>query len=355
VTRAPDDLWSTLAAAGLTSGDMPAAEPHTPWYVRVMLGFAGWLAASFLLGFVGVAFMFVMQSRTAAVSLGFMVIAAAYAVFRMAPRNDFSAMFGIAVSFAGQALVAIGILGLFERGLAGAAPYATIAAIEAALALIMPNFIHRVVSAYGAGIAFAYACEMSGAHALGAGVLAASVAFVWLQEARLGRRVAIVSPVGYGLTLALIQVEGMASWRHSLAMLVQEKPFLGASAWIGEALVGIAFLVSVWALLRRAAWEAGELRTLLGLAAAVLLGAASFKAPGIAAGLMIVLLGFAGGNRVLAGLGIASLLFYMSSYYYLLDTTLLVKSGVLLATGVVLLGARALILSYVLPRERAGA
>jgi len=351
VTRRPEELWSALAAVGLTSGEMPAAEDHTPWYVRVMLGFAGWLAASFLLGFIGVGFAFVMQSKTAAVSVGFMVIAAAYAVFRMAPRNDFSAMFGIAVSFAGQALVAFGILGLFERGITGAAPYLTIAAIEAALALIMPNFIHRVVSAYAAGFALMYACEVSGAHALAAGVLAASVAFAWLQEARFGKGVAIASPIGYGLTLALIQVEGMASWRHSLAMLIGEKPFLGASPWIGEALVGIAFLVSVWLLLRRAAWEPGEPRTLLGLAAAAVVSAASFKAPGIAAGLMIVLLGFAGGNRVLAGLGIASLLFYMSSYYYLLDTTLLVKSGVLLATGVVLLGARALILSFVLPRR----
>jgi len=69
----------------------------------------------------------------------------------------------------------------------------------------------------------------------------------------------------------------------------------------------------------------------------------------------IVLLGFANGNRVLVGLGIASLLFYVSGYYYLLDATLLVKSGVLAATGAVLIAARWLVLNVVMPKERADA
>jgi uncharacterized protein DUF4401 len=355
-TPSAPELWAKLASAGLTVGAMPeAVEAHTPWYVRVMLGIAGWLAAGFLLGFVGVGLAFVMESRTASVAVGFMVIAAAYAVFRVAPRNDFSSMFGLAVSFAGQALVMFGIVGFFERHMTGAAPWLLVAAIQAALAVAMPNFIHRVVSAAAAALAFVYACEVSGAHAAGAGLLAASVAFVWLQETRFGRFVAVAPPIGYGLTLAMIHVEGMASFRHSLAILVQEKAFLGASPWIGEALVAIALLASVWVLSRRAGWGTAEPRTLLGLAGTALIGAASFKAPGVAAGLMIVLLGFANGNRVLTGLGIASLLVYVSGYYYLLDATLLVKSGALLATGAALLGVRWLVLSVVMPKEGSGA
>lgn len=349
------DLWSRIASAGLTVGEMPAEEAHTPWYVRVMLGIAGWLAAGFLLGFVGAAFAAVVQSKTLAILVGSIVITAAYAVFRVAPRNDFSGMFALAVSFAGQTLVAFGVFGVFERSITGSGPYWTFALIEASLAVVMPNYIHRVVSAFGAAFAFVYACEVSGAHALAAGVVAASVAFVWLQEGRFGRLTSAASPIGYGLTLALIQVEGMASWRHSLAMLLQEKPVLGASPWIGEALVAAALLASVWLLLKRGGWEPGEGRTLMSLAATAVVGAASFKAPGIAGGLMIVLLGFGNGNRVLAGLGIASLLFYVSSYYYLLDGTLLAKSAVLAATGAALLGVRWVVLNIVLPKETADA
>src|SRR5262249_60956467 len=137
----------------LTVGEMPAEEAHTPWYVRVMLGIAGWLAASFLLGFVGAAFAVVVQSKTLAILVGFMVITAAYAVFRMAPRNDFSGMFGIAVSFAGQALVAFGVLGVFEHGMAVAGPYWTLALIEAAPPGGVPTFNHRGGTALRAAVA----------------------------------------------------------------------------------------------------------------------------------------------------------------------------------------------------------
>src|SRR6267378_600925 len=142
-------LWAKLAAAGLTVGDMPEAqETLTPWYVRVMLGIAGFIAAVFLLGFVGVGLAFVLESKIASLSVGFMMIAAAYAVFRAAPHSDFGSMFALAVSFAGQALVAYGVWGVLDQR--GGRPWVAIAAIEAILALAMPNFIHRGVSAYAA-------------------------------------------------------------------------------------------------------------------------------------------------------------------------------------------------------------
>lgn len=343
------ELWSRLASAGLTVGDMPeAGEAHTPWYVRVMLGIAGLIAAGFLLGFVGVGFEFVIKSKVASISVGLTVIAAAYAVFRVAPRNDFTSMFALAVSFAGQALMIFGVFGFFERHMTGAMPWAAVAVIEAVLTVAMPNFIHRTVSAFAAGLAFAYACEVSGAHAVPAGVVAAAVALVWLNEARLGKLHAIVTPIGYGLTLSFMQIEGTALLRNSVAIVFGPRLLPGASPWIGEALVVAALLVSVGVLLKRTGWGPREPRTVLALVAAAAIGAASFKAPGIAGGLMIVLLGFANGNRLLLGLGIAALLFYVSSYYYLLDATLLVKSGVLAATGVVLLAARWLVLNVVM-------
>jgi uncharacterized membrane protein len=53
-----------------------------------------------------------------------------------------------------------------------------------------------------------------------------------------------------------------------------------------------------------------------------------------------VLLGYANANRVLTGLGVFSLIAYLSLYYYQLQATLLVKSASLIATGMVLLIAR---------------
>ncbi len=173
-------LWSKLASAGLTVGDMPEAEEaHTPWYVRVMLGIAGLIAAGFLLGFVGAGFAFVMESKAASFAVGLVLITAAYVVFRTGPRTDFTSMFALAVSFAGQGLVIFSVF-LMSDGM----PWATIAAMEAVLAVAMPNFIHRAVSAYAAGLCFAYACAVSGVNIVAAGVVAAAVAFVWTKERR---------------------------------------------------------------------------------------------------------------------------------------------------------------------------
>src|SRR5439155_21521941 len=140
-------LWSKLASAGLTLGNRPEArEAHQPGYVRVMLGIAGFMAAVFLLGFVGVGLAFVLESKIASLAVGFMMIAAAYAVFRAAPHSDFGSMFALAVSFTGQALVVYGVWGMLNER--SAQPWVAIAVIEAILAPAMPNFIHRGVWAY---------------------------------------------------------------------------------------------------------------------------------------------------------------------------------------------------------------
>jgi uncharacterized membrane protein len=66
--------------------------------------------------------------------------------------------------------------------------------------------------------------------------------------------------------------------------------------------------------------------------------------PGILAAVIVIVLGFRRGNRLLLGLGAAFLVVFLIAFYYYLDVTLLVKSLLLLATGLLLLGLRALLL-----------
>ena len=55
-----DALWAQLRDGGLVEGDLPeVGDARAPWFVRVMLGIAGWIGALFLLGFVGAGFAFV--------------------------------------------------------------------------------------------------------------------------------------------------------------------------------------------------------------------------------------------------------------------------------------------------------
>jgi uncharacterized membrane protein len=222
------------------------------------------------------------------------------------------------------------------------------AAIELGIAVLMPNYIHRLAAALAAGVMLQLALTPLGGHALAAGLLTAAAVLAWLAARQSEPAQDVFVPMGYGAVLALIQTEAGLTGARWL--------FLGPHGeWLspqaGQALVLAVFIAAIAAYLIHAGWRLEERRTVVALGVALLVGAASLKAPGIASGLLILLLGFAVGRRVMIGLGIAALLFCISSYYYLLDATLLYKAGVLAATGAGLLAARWVILRLVLPPE----
>ncbi|BBI48928.1 hypothetical protein HORIV_13490 [Vreelandella olivaria] len=73
--------------------------------MRVLQAFSGWLAALFLLGFVAMGVVFVVESPAASLGLGLAMIGAAYGLFRKA-RSDVLEHLALAVSLAGQLLIA---------------------------------------------------------------------------------------------------------------------------------------------------------------------------------------------------------------------------------------------------------
>lgn len=258
-------------------------------------------------------------------------------------------MFALAVSLAGQALFIYGLLGFFGHS-GNAAAWACVAIFESALAAIVPNFLHRVASAYASAIALAYAFVNVGGGFFAPGVTAGAIAWLWLNEARLAKAHSLVTPVAYGLTLAFIQIEATTLLGRGLVAQgrVFQDVFQQSLAWVGEALVSVALLTTIVVLARRAGWRSGDRSMMLAIAAVAVVAAASFKAPGIAGGLMIVVVGFATANAVLVGIGVAGLILYVSGYYYMLELTLLHKAAALAAVGAALLAARAVLLKLVL-------
>ena len=74
---------------------------------------------------------------------------------------------------------------------------------------------------------------------------------------------------------------------------------------------------------------------LLGLV--VLLMVPALRMPGLLGGLMVLLLSFWRWDRLMLGTAVVMLLYYISAYYYWLEWTLLMKSFVLFATGLLFL------------------
>src|SRR5688572_7371472 len=102
----------------------------------------------------------VWESKAGSIGGGLAMVAAAYVLFRAA-RSDFSSMFGFAVSFAGQALLAVGLFRIMESEHSTAA-WAAMALIEVVLVIAMPNFIHRLASAFAAPVFLGASLEIYG-------------------------------------------------------------------------------------------------------------------------------------------------------------------------------------------------
>jgi hypothetical protein len=335
--------WSRLQAAGLVAGELPGAgEARVPWFVRLMLGIAGWIGAMFLLFFVGAAFAFILKNASAAAFLGAGACAAAVMIFRAAPKSDFMAQFGLAASLAGQVLLFYGVSQWFPRSFTSAA--ALLAVQSAVMFFLIPNYLHRVLCAWGCASALLWLMVDAGGFALAPAAVTAAVVWVWLAEFDFGRHGALLRAAGYGLAFAALQIVVLHGdlWRIAMGSFGHVQAQWPAGVWLGHAASAAVLLWAVFRLLRREGLLLGSGQGRVAIAGALILAIVSLKAPGVGPTVAILIVGFANGNRVLAGLGIAALLGYLSHFYYSLSATLLVKSGVLVATGLTLLVARML-------------
>jgi hypothetical protein len=338
-------LWSDLASAGIVQGPAPAQTGQTsPWYVKVLLGFSGWLAALFLLGFIGAGFVFIVKNEVAAIITGLLMIGAAYAMLRAA-SNEFVEHLAMAISLAGQALVGFGIFRLLNSELFGrhtGVSWLLLTLFEIPVMLLIPNFTHRVLTTLIVTFGFSMSLNAFGAGFVFGGIILFIAVWIWLTEFDDPRTLRLKQAIGYGLVFALIPLKGSALFGyHSLVWyMARTRPGAWVQPWMGEALIAVVFVYVVWRLLQRYQQSVTAPLTIATLLAAAIISLASIEAHGITIGITILLLGFAGSNKILQGLGIIALLFFVSSYYYLLDTTLLVKAMILLAVGLILLCVR---------------
>ncbi|MBN2143819.1 MAG: DUF4401 domain-containing protein [Candidatus Aureabacteria bacterium] len=339
--------WTLLKENGIVQGEEPTKKiSASPWYVKMLLAFSGWLAAGFILGFIGAAFAFVFEHISVAFILGMTMIVSAYILLR-ASANEFIEHLGLAISMAGQALIAYAIFDISHHN--EITTWLMLAVLQALLAALMPNFVHGVFSAMVAAIAFSMALHKMDIPYFIGGIIMFSASFCWLNEFRYPQQMKKMRAMGYGLVLALVTFKGTALfWYRTVNVLFPQKQELLTRPWLGEIIITMITLYVVWSLLQRYGQPVNGRLSMTVLLATLLVCAVSVHVQGITVGMVIVCLGFFGANRILLGLGIVSLLFYISTYYYMLDTTLLDKSRSLFLAGLIILFLRWL-MKYMIP------
>lgn len=342
-------LWMQLTQAGLVQGDMPrTTHADSPWYIKIMLGFSGWLAALCLMAFVFMGLEAFVSEPGAMLVTGLIMIAASFGLLR-ASRNEFVEHLALAISLAGQAWASISFFEFATRN-AGTC-FFLVGLLQLSLVILMPNFVHRVFSSLIATVALSYAFTSWGYPYFFPALMMFLAAWLWLNEFNYPQYLKKIHAAGYGIILALIPLKGQSFFgqeMHDWHYLHESEIWL--RPWMGEALMGAVAVYVVCKLLQRHFHSLVQPTALWVMAGTLLVCAISLEAQGIIASVIILLLGFAISNRVLTGLGIAALLFYISAYYYSLDTSLLFKSFLLLAIGLVLLALHWLI-NRVLPRQ----
>lgn len=338
------ETWDKLADAQFVHGELPAvATPESPWFVRLMLGCAGWLAAFFMLGFIGVGLAFIIESGTASLVAGIAFLATAWWVFQRLADNEFFAQFALAVSFTGQALVGWGLAQLIGDD-AYRTTFLLLAAVQMGLAWLMDNPLHRNWSGFAALVALYIAGHGTVFEWLLTPLALAIGAGLWWNEFRWPRHAPLLRHFAFGWVVALLTMDlatGVFRAGIGFGGSVADQP--QEWAWTGQVLSGAVLVGLTWKLLHRLGLLLPGREAVVALLGSLAVVLASLKAPGIAVGLSVLLLGFAHGNRILGGVGAAALLTYASTYYYQMDVTLLAKSQVLAVTGGVLLALYALL------------
>ena len=316
-------------------------EVITPWYIKILMGFCGWLAAIFTLGFLGLGIESLFDKPIGLSVLGVLMIVGSFAILSSS-KSEFVEHLGLAVSFAGQALIVFALFTSFESQRLFS--WFALTLMCCFLAFLMPSYIHRMMSAYFATLCLSYFMFVAEFSSFFSSIVLFFVALMWLYEFTFSHQVRKLQSVAYGAVFGLIQFKTSILFaRHGQTWAEESLP--SVNQWIDEGLNVLVLLYILYVLIKHKKLLLDASQKRLGLAVVLLLCIGTFYANGIVSGIVVIVIGFAIQNKALLVLGILSAIVNLSSYYYLLDITLLSKSFILGG-----LGGACMILAYMSKR-----
>lgn len=341
-----NSLTQLLQSAGLLEHGY-SAETHpvdSPWYVKALLGLSGWLAAICLLVFFGFWLQSLLLKEGVSLTIGSALIGTAIVLLRL-PKNEFYEHLGFAVSLAGQGLLLFALAN-YLKGL-NSQLYLPIAIVQIVLLYLIPNYTHRVYSSFIATIALSLFMSSLGYLFVFKIILLLAMSKLWLNEFDYPEKIKMLQAIGYGFVLSEFILSKTISllyfnlFDHWLPREINLDAWL--YPWMHEIPATLAMLFIASQQIKRLEHSLAHPLSLIFLLLVIAINALSIEINNLNIGLIILLLGYAGSNRILIGLGIITLLSAVTSYYYFMNTTLLVKSQILIGSGLLLLVIRWLI------------
>ncbi len=341
----PSALIEALTARGIVDPAQQArlrAHDATPWWLQLLQTLAAWIASLLILSAFMLPMAIVGDSPPARALAGAVLCGAALWLFRRG--HLFTMQMALAFSLAGQALLVSAVGERWDAFFDGGRQWAVVGAMVAAgMMLPRTSVLHRTLC----GLLLLFDIG----HLLGRGAalevygiaLTAIATLAWLSRRQwaAGRHGALLGAAARAAALAALAVPAAIALRGEALwglLLAAQSGFAYRASVLSIGVALVCGAVGGW-LLRDAAPRTRSLALAAGLALAL----AAQPAPGLIVAAALFLAGVHAGHRLLAAVAAVAAVLYLGEYYYRLDTTLALKSALLAASGLVLLGLRRLL------------
>lgn len=333
------ELWKKLEREAITTTSNLDDIVITPWYLKLLMGFAGWLGALFILGSLGlILYSFMDDYPVVGLITGVLVSFLSYILFKKDVKNEFFNQLILAISITGQGILIYSIIDLFEDN--SRVILLLIFLIQAVLFIIINNFILKLLSVILSLSSLLILISSFNLYYLVPGLLLAGTYYVWSREFKILLKPKLIQSLGYSLTTLSISTifAGGYIWQRSSKELIGplELPVISSIAfWVNLTLIALIYFV----LLR----EQFNLRFIMAIFVSIIIAAIGYKVPGLIVVLPIIILGFYHRNYFLLWVGVIGTIVYLSLYYYNMEITLLIKSVSLIIGGAILLITRVIL------------
>ena len=302
------------------------------WIIRMLIAAGAWIAATNLLTFL---FLFeVFENEMVTMVSGLIIVGISVAYTRLSKPNFVTEPLIMVLNFCGQGLMLASVGILFEDVIVFCV---SAFLLQLVIFSITRNHIQKMVSVIVMPLAIVgILWEMEAYVVVGPmlGIIAFFYAYSWSREAsiisNMKTKLSYFNAIVYGipLTLILLNFLGNDDW---LMRNVTHYPWMQSMFIIAGILVVLA----------KGLKEYGMDKQLPAfLIVATLFLAPLAMAPGVLLGLLLIVIGNLRGHLKLLVLGVLTLIYFMVLFYYNLETTLLVKSMLMMASGALLIGAR---------------
>lgn len=299
-----------------------------PLYIRILFGLGAWFAAVFIIIFIGISQMFV--GGFSAIICGIFSVAAAILIAR-ASRATFLDQFSLALSFAGNALILLGVSGEL-RSFDIEIILITHAVVCTVVYLLYASSIYRFIAPIAlAVIATVWVIEREifflMHFLIAAEMLLAGVLLLHRECPPILRPLVYSATVMLPATLLFMNLMQVNIWRNKF-----NEPLWPSGILLASGLIYLYYHLAGDTKRLREPWA------ICAIVSTILLGI--FSTPGILVAIGLLVIGYAFGDIILTALSYLFLPFFLVVFYYAMNIDLAHKSWIIAGSGVLLLIVR---------------